>query len=271
MNDRLNVLFFSGLMPLGWWRPPRPIILRQVDRESMLSGIRSIFYQTTLKWPPFEEYGIGKAVIRGLYNKMLEPGGYHYENLDLQADSPTLSSRRRNGHSVCKFCPDSLVIEEKSPEIAVTIEGFIEAVQTVLGGLGQEDMPPFFLQHCKLQCLAQPANVEDSLELLARRVANVYEPIAPFQRPPTHFGVRFRFPPVILKRIEETEDAPPSKGGDQAMETGNMQIPEVQVGGATEKRIESYVTARFETFAEDIQQVWMEVMQHIPSSNGRFF
>jgi hypothetical protein len=154
------------------------------------------------------------------------------------------------------------VIEEKKPEL--TVEGFIEAVQTVLSGLGQEDVPPFFVQQCKLQCLAQPTNVEHSLQLLAERVSNVYGPIEPFERPPTHFGVRFQFPPVILRSGEsdETEASRITAEGPQASEQNGLTEPLAE--GAHEKKLESFVTARFETYTEDVKQVWMEVSAAYP-------
>ncbi len=144
--------------------------------------------------------------------------------------------------------------------MSATVESFIEAVQTVLGGLGLEDMPPFFVQQCKMQCLAQPANVESALQLLAARVANVYEPIAPFERPPTHFGVRFRFPPVVLREAEEEEhdEVQPSIKDDKT------EIANPKRGRPGEKKIESFVAARFETYAEDDKQVWMEVSAAYP-------
>jgi len=228
----------------------------------MLSGIRTILYQTTLKWPPFQDYVVGKGVIRSLFNKMHDPGGYHYQNLDLQAEPPTMSTRRQTGHSVCKFGADYLAIEEKKPELA--IEGFIEAVLIVLGGLNQDDVPPFFMQECKLQCLAQPANVSNSLELLAKNVANVYESIEPFQRPPHQFGVRFRFPPVV---IESVTPAPSSEGDSEVVEAdanSKVQLADPATIGEGAKTLGSYVTARFETFAEDMSLVWMEVTASYP-------
>jgi len=229
----------------------------------MLSGLRSIFLQTTLRWLPFQGYAVGKDTVRGLYHKMFEPGGYRYENLDLQSDPPTLSTRHQAGHSVCRFGPDFLTIEEK--RTGVTIEGFVEAVETVLRGLRQEDVPPFYIQQCKMQCLAQPANVENSLELLAQRVSNVYKPVEPFERPPSFFGVKFEFHPVTLPlKTAEPDIGGKTEGKSERSESENAteRIPETS--GTT--RVAGFVTARFETYAEDVSQVWMEVTASYPET-----
>lgn len=112
-----------------------------------------------------------------------------------------------------------------------------EIVKGVLGGLSavMEDLdcevPPFLAQRCRVHCTAQPNQSEHSLDLLAGKVARVKESILPFGRPPSFFGVRFRFPPAVIV------------DGDTRHETSH----------------EDFVTVRFETFSDDISQVWMEV------------
>jgi hypothetical protein len=117
----------------------------------MLSEPQSIFFQTELKWPPIEEWRVSKSVVRGLYNKMFEPGGYKYDNLNLQSEKPTLSRGSESGQSICQFGPDSITLEESHD---CHIEAFVQVVETVLGGLKEEDIPPFFLQRVKIQCPA---------------------------------------------------------------------------------------------------------------------
>ena len=80
--------------------------------------------------------------------------GQPYENLDMQARRPTLSTRRANGESICELGPEMIKIEETRPEF--TIDEFIGVVMTVLRGLGN-DCPPFFLQRCQMQCLLPTA------------------------------------------------------------------------------------------------------------------
>lgn len=230
----------------------------------MLGGLRSILFETTLRWPPLEGFHVNKEAIRRLYNKMFEPGGYRYENLDLQAECPTLSTRHADGHSVCKFGADFITIEEKKSHI--TVGGFLEVVDTVLRGLDPNEVPPFFIQQCKVQCLAQPANSENSLMLLAARVANVYTAVDPFERPPLFFGVRFRFPPVVIeqekvKPIGEKEDG-------SGLESGQSEVvpEEGEAKEVPRKVMEGFVTVRFETYAEDISQVWMEVTAAYPQT-----
>ena len=230
--------------------------------NQMLSGLRTVFFQNTLRWPPLEGYSVSKDAIRRLYNKMFEPEGYRYENLDLQSDVPSLSSRREGGGlSVCRFGTSSLTIEEKKPTL--TVDGYIEAVTTVLSALSEEEVPPIFLQECRMQCLAQPSNAQSPLVLLASRVARVYDHIEPFGRPPAFFGVRFRFPPVILLDREEASHntgEEPSDAQERSLEAPSSIEPahgDASEGRRVEKR--GFVTVRFETHAEDTSQLWMEV------------
>jgi len=230
----------------------------------MLSGLRTIFLETTLRWPPLEGYTIKKEAIRGLFNKVFDPGGYRYENLELQADATTLSTKYSSGgQSVCRFGPDSLTIQEKtSPN--TSLEGFVEAVMTVLGGLNQDEVPPFFVQQCKVECLAQPSNVENSLVLLAARAACVYDSIEPFARPPSHFGIRFRFQPTAVVETGTIEHHDSENIADQPSEakTENQDKSLERV-----RQIEGFVAVRFETYAKDVSQVWMEVTASYPAAD----
>ncbi|MHC4399593.1 MAG: hypothetical protein ACYTG0_07930 [Planctomycetota bacterium] len=219
----------------------------------MLSEPRAIFFQTQLEWPPVELYDfrIGKDIVREFYNRLFdhEYEEHHYENLDLQAPRPTLSTRTETRQSICQFGDRSITIEERRPDFEV--DGFTNVVEVALQGLkavtdeiDDYDVPPFFLQRCRIHCLSQPLGTGSSLDLLASRVANVKEPIAPFQRPPSFFGVRFRFGPVILETDEDENT-----------------------------HIENFASVRFETYEEDPSQVWMEVattypLVHVPPMLG---
>jgi len=220
----------------------------------MLSEPQSIFFQTELRWPPVEEWTIGKSVVRALYNKMFEPGGYKYDNLDLQSEKPTLSRRSETGQSICQFGLDSITLEESHD---CHIDTFVEVVQTVLGGLGAQEIPPFFLQRVKIQCLAQPANCDDAVQLLAGRAARVYENIGPFDRPPSFFGLRFRFPPALVCRDERENN-----DGDLTDELLKRAVAE---GRVEEKS--GFVTLRFESYVRDPHKVWMEVAASYPQSD----
>jgi len=211
----------------------------------MLAGLQSILLQKDLKWPPVEEWTVSRTVVRGLYNKMFEPGGYRYDNLNLQSEKPTLSGRSESGQSICQFGPDSITLEENHCHL----EKFVQVVETVLGGLDEQDIPPFFLQRVKIQCLAQPTNCQDAVQLLAGRAARVYENIGPFERPPSFFGIRFRFPPALLRRGEEEADT-----DDLTEEEFRRAVAD---GRIEEKS--GFVTLRFESYAKDPCKVWMEV------------
>jgi thiol-disulfide isomerase/thioredoxin len=226
----------------------------------MLGGIRTILFQTELEYPPIEDIRITDDQVRELYNKMCEPGsGHRYENLDLQGTVRVLSTRRPpGGHSRVEFEGSKIRIEEKNPE--TTLDGFVTIATTVLRRMG-EWMPKCFIQRCKIQCLAQPANAENAVVFLANNVANVYEPekVMVFERPPSFFGVRFRFVPFQLirertaKRMEEaingTKEIPPEEREKTKAEIMD-QINAIQGEG--------FVTVRFESHAADVSQVWME-------------
>jgi len=215
----------------------------------MLSEPRAIFFQTKLRWPPLEDFKVDKAVIRRLYNQMFDAGGYQYENLALQGP-PTLSSKREVGHSMCRFERDALVLEED--HIYYEIDHFVEVVETLLRALDPKDIPLFFLQECTIRCLSQPANTGNALKLLADRVAKVYHTIAPFERPPSFFGVRFQFQPARIVSGDQAEDAPAGE--------------EHELANATQRPIEvsGFVITRFETYVQDVRQVWMEAQASYP-------
>jgi len=203
----------------------------------------AVFFQTELRWPPAElfSFRISENMIVGLFDKLREPdfNEYCYKNLELELSRPTLSVRRNGTRNVIQFdvssSAPSITIEESKP--ISHVDQFERRVTNILLALAsvveeQElDVPEFFLQRCKIQCLAQPHNADNSLVLLADGVANVFERIEPFERPPCHFGVRFRFPPAEI-----------DTGGD---------------GGVKTHR--NFATVRFETYEDDPRQVWMEV------------
>lgn len=216
---------------------------------------KSIFFQTELKWPPFDEFSVSESVVLGLFNKMIEPGGYKYDNLTLQ-DKPTLHTKVGGGQSLCQFGSDSIMIEESHQECHLDIFG--EVIETVLGGLSEEDIPPFFLQRVKIQCLCQTANCEDAVELLAGKVSRVFDAIEPFGRPPAFFGVRFRFPPVhLVNSVGDDSQA------DDAGEDDEINFNRALDEGRVEEKA-GFVTLRLESYAEDPSQVWMEVAATYP-------
>src|SRR5271166_6131589 len=113
-----------------------------IGRDYMLSDPISIYFMTEFILPPLKRLRVTHEQIRRLYNKMFEPGGYRYANLDLQSERPTLSTRREEGESSVSFGKESITIEEIRPEFAV--DEFIGIVRTVLRGLGN-DFPSFVL------------------------------------------------------------------------------------------------------------------------------
>lgn len=220
----------------------------------MLGDTRAILFQTELEWPPLDmgEFRVGPTLVRKLYNMMFEPdfSDYHYDNLDLQGKPPTLSKLSEDGRRwICQLRDKSLFIEDRWPANPQSwideygrappqsrLDDFLRAIVAVIGAFdavgksAKLNLPPILVQKCRIQCLSQPLGSRGSLELLASKVASVMESITPFGRPPSYFGVRFRFPPCEI----EHED-----------------------GETTEHK--DFVTVRFETFSEDTSLVWMEV------------
>lgn len=207
----------------------------------MLSETIAVFFQTELRWPPPDliDFRIDRTIVRALYNKLFEPefSDHAYDDLELGSISPTLSRRSGVARATIEFDISSITIDESKSESHV--EQFGNHVTQVLRALKDVtadlhvDVPKFFSQRCKIHCLSQPHNSPDALRLLAGGVANVFERIQPFERPPCHFGVRFRFPPaaIVIKNGE----------GETTQTHGN------------------YATVRFETYEDDPTRVWMEV------------
>jgi hypothetical protein len=232
-----------------------------------ISGHRTIYLSTELIFPPVPELKIGKDKIRAMYNKLHEPGGYPYENLELQAEPPTLSTRRGDGQSKCQIGSDRIRIDEEKP--SMPLDDFIDAAKTVLKSLGS-DVHVFIMQRVLIRCIAQPNNVTDSLDLLAGRLADAYDTIGPFERPPSYFGVRFRFGPAIEGEDDPPEDekakspgAPEATGtadGIHPVKAAEPSTPAVKTDGGNDRREHrGFLTLRFETYSEDIRQVWMEL------------
>jgi hypothetical protein len=219
----------------------------------MLSGIRTTFFSTELLTPPVEEMRINKEHIRDLYIRLTTPGqGRPYENLDLQKSPCVLSSRRENGgESVCRIGDDRLVIQEYKPTI--TVGEFVGLVDSVLQNL---DVPAFFMQRCRIQCVGQPVHCTP-LELLSGRVANVdgEDKIKPFERPPFEFGVRFRFAP------HDPQDVQPKADPDNPAEPQEQAVEKPAPSRRRKLKAPIYkgfMNLRIETYNEDEKLVWLE-------------
>jgi hypothetical protein len=217
---------------------------RRIEGEAVLGEPTALFFQVELRWPPPElvSFRVSHTLVRALFNKLFEPeySEFAYQNLELEPRRPTLSRQSGNARSVLQFDSSSLTIEESKSESHLNqfekhIAAVLRALASVATGL-EVEVPEFFLQRCKIQCLAQPYNSTGSLPLLAGGVANVLERIDPFERPPCHFGVRFRFPPAEIV--------------DQEGEEG-------EEGEVRTHR--NFATVRFETYEADPAMVWMEV------------
>lgn len=202
----------------------------------MLSEPRTIFFQTRLDWPEVPDFRVTRDLVRRLYNKLHESDfeTFRYDNINLGSVHCDLSTHIERSESICRFGDDWMIFIERHPNF--TVDGFLEKIRGVLRALHaiSEDadgvrFPPFITQRTRVQALSQPQILDDSLNLLAGRVANAMESIDPFGRPPAFFGVRFRFPPCTIEHA-----------------------------AGAEVSHDDFATVRFETYSEDPQQVWME-------------
>lgn len=203
----------------------------------MLSEPRPIFFETELKFLAFDETNVfGKSHVKKLYHELSGSSEPLYENLDMQASLPTLSTNHASGGSCsCSVGPDSLLIKDDNSDS--TVDSFGLQIEHVLRAIEEiaPNSPPIIGQKTRVRALAQPHGHEDAVDLLAGEVAKVLEKIHPFGRPPAWFGIRFRFPPMEWE-------------------------VEKQDGTKETKEEDTFISCRFETYAQDISQVWMEVM-----------
>ena len=211
----------------------------------MLSSPSPLYFQTELSVPPVAMFRIEKSCVRSLFNKMFEADGYPYDALNLQGNTPSMSSKREDEEvSSCRFTDYSICIEEKNPRFSA--DDFVGIVRKVLSGFGP--FRPVYMQRVRIQCLCQSLHSVSAVHLLANKVANVMDRISPFERPPAYFGVRFRFPPLIAVDHEDAE-------------TDNPMIGQAEV---QEEEHKGFITLRFETYDKDLKQVWMEVAAMYP-------
>ena len=195
---------------------------------------------------------------------MLEPGGYPYENIDVQSQQPTLSTRRgEEGRSVCQVGRHMIRVEELHPEMPV--DEFVTVVKTITTAL-KDHWRVFFIQRCKVQCLSQPNVLPSPLGILANRIGSVGDKIVPFGRPPAFFGVRFRFQPWSPDEEDDPDAEGQESGVAEAEPAASSSAPGEQEGqaeaeGSGEEVAEArgYVTVRFEPYSADPSQVWIEV------------
>lgn len=203
-----------------------------------------------------------KDAAKLLYNKMHEAGGYPYENLELQGTTPTLSTRRGDdGKSTCQIGRHIVRLEELHPEMPV--DEFVNVVKTVLRAL-KDHCPPFFLQRCKVHCLSQPNVTPNPLGILASRIGNVGDKVDPFGRPPTFFGVRFRFQPwSSTDQDNDEEDVENGDSGEDGPSSGTSSMavdqPPTELPAPPAVEARGHVTVRFEPYDADPSQVWIEV------------
>jgi hypothetical protein len=229
----------------------------------MHDDVRSIYFSTVLQYPPFEGFRITRDQIQSLFQELRKNAGHRYENLHLQGKpSPYLSTEQEetDGFSKCEIGKQSIRVIENEPEI--TIGHFTERVCAILTALG-DNCPPILMQRCEVRLLANTTHAKSALDLLTKHTANVFDKIAPFGRPPSHFGLRFRFHPYSLEDIAaetnegdvDEDEGEPVESEEHDDSVAKFEIPDSE---------DSFITARLETYGEGRKQVWIEVVSSCP-------
>jgi hypothetical protein len=226
-----------------------------LQKDIMISGLTAIYLDTELHIPPLPDFRISDDKIVAVYNKLKEPSGYPYKNIDLQSDPPTLSTKREDGESNCKISNDKIDIEEEQPDKAMTIDDFVHVVKTVVLAFGPDVVPFFVVQRCTMRFLVQAHGSNDVIILLAKKIANVYDKIDPFGRPPSHFGIKFRFGPGIINDDEED---------NSGSETDDEKPNEKQATESPPVIHKNFITLRFESYGRNPHQVVIDVDAHYP-------
>lgn len=224
----------------------------------MLSEVTPVSMRTELVFLPYDrDSEFDKETVRRLYVALSEPGrGSLFENLDLQSDPPTLSTRFDRGRRICEVSEDTVAIEEEGGESR--LEDFIEVVKTVLSCLEdiQEDSSgfplPLVAQKTSISGLATPHASGSSVRLLVGNTTRVFTKGNPFGRVPMFFGIRFTFPPKSV--IDQATEEPV--------------IGQEESGYSTESLDDDMVFVTFQTH-EDANQVVIEVdaRRHIGGRN----
>ncbi len=208
----------------------------------------TIYLKTEFEFVPIDDGRFGEEFIRELFLGLSKPGmtEFAYKNLSLQDDPPRLYTtritERGKSRSTCEISPHSIEIEEDSVA-GVDIGEFQERAKSIITAANEvatrlkRPIPPVFTQRVCVQTVVQPSEVPDSLDLLAGKAARVLDLIDPFRRPPSYFGIRFRFIPH--EPDNENGEEPPFDGWDEAQD--------------------DFVTLRFETWSNDPSYVWIEV------------
>jgi hypothetical protein len=182
-----------------------------------------------------------------LFHQLRQPGCGTPPYRDLIQDPyPVLSTSETTPRGKiirrCELNTHSVTINERRTKS--TVEEFSNSVKDVLEAMGEvrEDHPPMFSQRCRIQSLWKPIHGYPPLILLSHFAANVGDKVDPFGRPPSFFGLRFRFTPADDEDVQRLQDAFPG------MEAKH-----------------DFVTVRYEVYSADVDFVWIEV------ASTRFF
>jgi hypothetical protein len=222
----------------------------------LLSEPRTIHFMTELQVLPVKELAIPPEALRKLYTKLFDAGQYRYDNCDLQASPPTLTTRRESGQSMCQIGAHVIRLIESKPAMpSDEFEGVARTVLTALAQCGGVE-PVFYVQRTRIQCLAQP-HTHNALFLLAGRVANVIAKVEPFGRPPGLFGIRFRFLPYDGPQEEGDGEGDPTAEVEAASEAATDQSEEYDE--PFKEPAEGFVSVRMEMYEEDPSQILIEV------------
>lgn len=205
----------------------------------MSSEAITIYFENELEFVPLEGLHFDGDFAADLYQELRKPGsGLAYKNL-LQEPSILLSTSETmpNGKMSrqCEISDHSILMSESRTKS--TVEEFSESVTDVLKAVAEvrDVNPPIFSQRSTVRALWKPTHCRHPLVLLACHASRVIDKVDPFNRPPSFYGMRFRFAPA------DEDDLKPFDNGR---------------GGSAKH---DYLTVRYEIYSDDTSYIWIEV------------
>jgi len=196
----------------------------------------TIYFENELEFVPFEGLHFDGDFTAELYHELRQPGaGTRYKNLTLDPSLLLSTSETTSGGNISRRCElDGHRISVIEKRTTSTVEQFADSVGDVLKAMHKVrvDNPPIYSQRCRIQALWKPSNCESPLILLAHHASRVLDKIDSFNRPPSFFGMRFRFAPAAEEDLEAFPDG---------------------------KERNDFSTVRYEVYADDPDYIWIEV------------
>ncbi len=204
----------------------------------MSSEVITIFFENELEFAPFDGLHFDGNFAADVFHELRQPGaGLAYEAFSPKPRSLLSTSETSPSGKIsrqCEFGEFSISMSESRTKS--TVEQFSESVADVLKAVGKVrgENPPVFGQRITARSIWKPTKCPNPLVLLAGNASRVIDMIDPFNRPPSFFGMRFRFTPADEEDLKAFERS----------------------GGAAKH---DFLTVRYEIYSDDTEYIWIEV------------